>query len=91
MINKGHKGGTVRFSVNPGNGTGRVQLVADFTDWRPVAMRKQKNGDYVCIVPLGSGTYEYKFIIDGQWQMDSDNHCWAPNPFGTMNSVAQVD
>ena len=91
MVGKGRKVGTVRFAVNPHQGARRVQLAADFTGWKPKAMRKQKNGGFVNVVPLGCGTYEYKFLIDGQWQMDPDNHCWSLNPYGTMNSVAQVD
>lgn len=91
MVSKGRKAGTVRFVVNPNDGARRVQLAADFTGWEPMTMRKQKNGDFVCVVSLGRGTYEYRFLIDGEWQMDPNNHCWAPNPYGTINSVAQVD
>ena len=91
MVGKGSKKGTVRFALRPDFQPRRVQLLGDFTDWIPVTMRKQKDGSFVCVVPLQQGTYEYKFLVDGQWHTDPDNHCWSPNRYGTMNSVAQVD
>ncbi len=90
MIKKGSKNGTVRFAIHPCDGANRVQLVGDFTQWNPVTMRRQKNGDYVCIMPLADGTYEYKFIVDGEWEVDPDNNSWSANAFGTMNSIAMV-
>ncbi len=91
MITKGRKKGTVRFSLTPGNGADKVQLAGDFTGWQPKPLRKNKAGEYVSVVPLAPGTYEYKFIVDGQWVMDPDNSSWAANSFGTFNSVCRVE
>ncbi len=90
MIARGSKKGTYRFSVNPGGGAKKVQLVGDFTDWKPTAMTRQKDGSFAALVKLKAGTYEYKFIVDGQWRVDPDNGAWALNPFGTLNSVATL-
>ena len=89
MFAQGQKKGTIRFSIKPSNGAKKVQLVGDFTDWRPVEMRKQKTGAYAVTVPVPPGSHEYKFIFDGQWFVDSENNAWALNPFGTLNSVVQ--
>ena len=91
MFGKGRKNGTVRFAVKPRRGVKKVMLAGDFSGWRPVTMRKQKQGDYVAVVPLDAGSYEYKFIFDGQWAIDPDNSMWASNSFGSVNSVALVD
>jgi hypothetical protein len=39
---------------------------------------------------LPQGSYEYKFIIDGVWQHDTENDACAHNEMGTMNSVVTV-
>jgi len=92
MISKGSKKGTTRFAYKPKKGpAGKVSLVGSFSSWEPVTMRKQKDGSYVVNVPLQPGTYEYKFIVDDQWQLDPDNPSWTPNPFGTMNSIAHAE
>ena len=90
MFKQGQRKGTVRFEVKPANGAKKVQLAGDFTNWRPVEMLKQKNGAYAATVPVPLGNHEYKFIMDGQWVVDPDNNAWALNPYGTLNSVAQV-
>ncbi len=90
MFIKGTKKGTVKFSVKPSNGVKKVELAGDFSQWKPVPLRKQKDGAFAATVPLVDGNYEYKFIVDGQWVVDPDNNAWALNAFGTLNSVAQV-
>lgn len=91
MIGKGRKKGTIRFAFMPNGEARRVQIVGDFTGWKPMTMRKRSNGSYVVVLPLDSGAHEYKFLVDGQWHADPDNHCWAPNVHGTMNSIAMVE
>lgn len=90
MIAAGSKKGTFRFSINPGAGAKKVHLVGDFNQWKAAAMSKQKDGSFATVVKLKPGTYEYKFVVDGQWRVDPDNGAWALNPFGTLNSVATV-
>jgi 1,4-alpha-glucan branching enzyme len=90
MVEKGRKKGTLRFSLEA-NGSGKVELAGDFNDWQPSRMRKNKQGRYVAVVPVPPGVYEYKFIVDGDWITDPETHTWAMNPYGTMNSVAQMD
>jgi 1,4-alpha-glucan branching enzyme len=90
MFAKGMKKGTVRFSIKPENSAKKVLLVGDFNGWTPVDMKKQKDGQFVALLTLPAGTYEYKFIVDGQWRVDPDNSAWALNPYGTLNSVALV-
>jgi 1,4-alpha-glucan branching enzyme len=90
MFAKRTQKGAVRFSIKPENSAKKVMLVGDFNGWKPVEMKKQKDGQFAAIVTLPPGTYEYKFIVDGQWRVDPDNSAWALNPYGTLNSVAQV-
>ncbi len=92
MISKGRKKGTVRFAYRPGNGSAAgVKVAGDFNNWSPQTMRRQKNGEYVAICPVDQPDCEYKFLVDQDWTIDPDNHCSAPNPFGTINSVVHLD
>ena len=90
MVSKGQKKGTTKFTVKPGDAAKSVAVAGEFTDWKPVEMKKQKNGSYTVTLPLSPGNHQYKFILDGQWIADPDNDLWAPSPYGTLNSVVQV-
>jgi len=71
-----------------------VQLVADFTDWeaRPIIMDRMKprSRTFGAVVDLPPGTYQYKFIVDGEWVEDPKAESVA-NDFGTSNSVITVE
>jgi len=90
MLTKGRRKGTVRFALPVRRAAGKAFLAGDFTDWQPVAMRKQKD---MCSITLSlpPGTYQYKFIVDGEWILDRDNSHWTISPVGTINSVAAVE
>ena len=90
MFQQGRKKGTWRFSFHPPQSDTKVSLAGDFNDWQPARMRKGKDGSFVSVIALQPGSYEYKFLVDGQWQVDGDNAAYAMNPYGSANSVAVV-
>jgi len=69
-----------------------VYLIGDFNDWRPdeLKARRLKDGTWRKAVTLKPGTYQYLFLVDGQWWADPDNPARARNPFGTENSVIEI-
>ena len=85
MYGKGRKKGTVRISLQPGDAARKVAVAGTFSDLQPVRMRKQKSGEFVVNVEARPGNHEYKFLVDGDWQVDPDNSDWALNPYGTLN------
>ncbi len=91
MYAAGTKKGTVRFSFKPAIAAKSIGLAGNFNDWQIVKMVKQKNGGYAVSMSLPPGSYEYKFVVDGQWIVDPDTNTWAMNPYGTFNSIAQVE
>jgi 1,4-alpha-glucan branching enzyme len=91
MMTKSKKKGTYQFSFKPHNSTHRVELAGSFNGWQPIEMKKQKNGSFAATVPLEKGTWEYKFKIDEDWQLDPDNETYALNSYGTLNSVCTVE
>ncbi len=70
----------------------RVLLVGDFTQWQtgPIPMKKDNNGVWTATVSLAPGTYNYLFIVDGQWCEDPECPARVPNPYGGENMVRQV-
>jgi 1,4-alpha-glucan branching enzyme len=69
-----------------------VMLVGDFTGWEksPVTLKKQKDGSWKAIIPLEEGEHEYRFLVDGQWQDDTQCPDRRPNGFGQQNCIRIV-
>ena len=80
--------------VHPANGKVRqVSIAGDFNDWDPLATpmkRDEKLGVFQACLPLPPGRYLYRLIIDGHWTRDPFNTYVEANPFGELNSVAEV-
>jgi 1,4-alpha-glucan branching enzyme len=90
MYDKGRKKGTTRFSANF-DGAQKVVITGDFNNWQGQPMRKQKSGQFVANLELPPGTYEYRYLVDGEWHNDPDNNAFAMNVFGSTNSVAVIE
>ena len=83
----------VVLSIDAGPGK-NVGVAGNFNDWDPATKPmtdKDNSGVYSCTLLLKPGTYEYKFVIDGVWCVDTGNPHFAPNDLGTLNSVLIVE
>ena len=69
-----------------------VELVGGFTNWEdnPITLKKSKDGAWKASVTLESGTHEYRFKVDGQWQNDPECTRRTTNPFGEENCIREV-
>ncbi len=69
-----------------------VILMGDFNQWNPKKhpMKKNKNGVWEKVTFLFPGTYEYRFMVDGQWKNDPSNNQTRVNRFGTKNNFIVV-
>jgi len=85
---KRHK---VTFSLTSSDAN-EVILMGDFNQWNPKVhpMKKNKNGVWEKMTFLFPGTYEYRFMVDGQWENDPNNHQTRTNRFGTKNNLIVV-
>ena len=67
-----------------------VSLASDFNGWDETKneMHESDAGTWSCWIPkLSSGTYRYKFVIDGSvWTEDPANPDKEPDGFGGWNS-----
>ena len=90
MVKKGRAGGMLTFSIRVDVSVGKVSLAGDFTDWQPLRMRR-RNDVFSVTVPVGPGTHEYKFVVDGRWQTDPDHSDCAVGSYNTLNSIVIVE
>lgn len=67
-----------------------VELAGSFNGWKPAKMKRSKDGIWTVKVSLASGSYQYKFVFDGSWEVDSANPERIPDGQGGENSVKNV-
>ena len=77
-----------------GGGHKKIFLAGNFNDWKPdnpqYLMTADDTGTYTITVKLPPGTYQYKFVADGQWIKDPNSPADAPDGFGGRNGRFDV-
>ena len=70
----------------------RVFVAGDFNHWRAgdLRLRRDETGSWKVQVWLPPGRYEYRFIVDVEWQNDPHASACVPNGFGSSNGVLLV-
>lgn len=69
-----------------------VALMGEFNQWneKKHPMKKNANGVWEKIIMVPAGSYEYRFLVDGEWRNDPLNGQVCANCFGTFNNVLKV-
>jgi chromosome partitioning protein len=73
---------------------GSVQIAGDFNNWQPAESPMEKVGEsgvWQTKTSLPPGKYQYRLVVDGQWQKDPYNENSILNPYGEYNSVLEVN
>ncbi len=84
---------TVRFRDA---GASDVRIAGDFNGWVPdkgVQSRLESDGGsrvWTKVLRLPPGTYQYRYVVDGEWQEDPENRESQPSPSGGRNSILIV-
>jgi len=70
----------------------RVFLVGDFNGWNRTAtpMSRGEGGEWTCRLELPEGTYQFKYLADGEWFLDYAAFGIERGAFG-WNSVLVID
>jgi hypothetical protein len=82
----------VRF-VLVAKGAKKVSIAGDFNGWNPegiVLENADGQGTFVATVPLGRGSHEYMFLVDGKWLTDPTASETRPDGFGRSNAVLRL-
>lgn len=72
----------------------RIYLTGDFNEWRDHDLRLQQNrsGVWQAVLDLPVGrSYQFRYVIDGQWRTDSHADGFADNGYGGQNSVVVAE
>lgn len=69
-----------------------VFAAGDFNQWNASsdALARQKDGSWLLTKKLPVGKYNYKFVVDGQWQADPANPAVSDDGYGGHNSVLEI-
>ena len=71
-----------------------AHLYGDFTKWEnaPKSMVRHEDGSFTAEMTLPTGnSYRFRYLLDGgHWENDWAADAYAPNPFGTEDSVVNV-
>jgi len=70
-----------------------IKIAGDFNDWVPDKQVETRlhHGIITKILKLSPGAYQYRLVIDGQWQEDATNPNQAINMYGEINSILKVE
>jgi 1,4-alpha-glucan branching enzyme len=81
----------VNFAVQAQPGS-KVFLTGTFNNWSEIKkpLKETADGQFAGYLLLQPGVYEYKFIVDGEWRVDTEREEWTPNEYGSLNSVITV-
>lgn len=85
------KNGNAKFFLEGHQNAKKVILAGSFNKWDEnlYKMIKTKKG-WVLDLQLAPGTYEYKFIVDGNWTHDLANKKKALNEYAGYNSIIEI-
>ena len=86
---------SVEFRFTPViSGITNVFLAGTFNDWNDSKTRMSdadNDGTYTVTLLLAQGSYQYKFVVDGNWKQDPNNPDGVEDGFGGQNSLLKVD
>jgi 1,4-alpha-glucan branching enzyme len=66
-----------------------VSIAGDFNQWDTSShsLKQDKKGVWRISLSLNPGQYEYRFLVDGEWQNDPSCCSLIDNAFGTSNCL----
>ena len=74
-----------------------VRIAGDFNGWVPdkgVRSLIESEGQqrtWTKVLLLPPGTYQYRYVVDGEWRADPDNPRSVPSPSGRNNSLLVIE
>lgn len=71
----------------------RIYLVGDFNDWQThvTPFIQGRDGVWRAVVELPAGRqYQFRYLVDGEWQTDYHADGWVESPYGSVNSIVDT-
>ncbi|MFC1585299.1 glycogen-binding domain-containing protein [Fibrobacterota bacterium] len=80
----------VTFKIKAEKGA-KIFVAGSFNGWSMNQHRlNSRNGAFSTSIMLSRGRHEYKFVVNGEWQPDTECSDWIQNEHGTINSVIRI-
>jgi chromosome partitioning protein len=68
-----------------------VEVAGDFNGWIPEALiYRHESGLWQKVVGVNRGAFRYKYIVDGEWQVDPCQPAQLSNAFGGYDSYVEI-
>jgi len=69
-----------------------VCVAGTFNNWSAdsAPLKPARDGNWSIQLNLKAGRYEYRFVVDGEWQDDPGAAESVPNPYGGRNAVLKI-
>ena len=82
----------IEFSLSSPQATS-VFIAGDFNQWNLSAhpLKQDRKGVWKISVALDPGRYEYRYLVNGEWQNDPNCSSFVENRFGTFNCLRIVE
>ena len=71
-------------------GARSVEIAGDFNHWVPEALMTRETGLWQKVVPIKERKFRYKYIVDGEWQIDPCHEERRENEFGGIDSYLEL-
>ncbi len=82
----------VTFAIDAPNAKD-IHIVGEFNHWKideGSRLSRIQDGKWEKRLGLSPGEYKYKFVVDGEWVLDSKNSQRIQNAFGTFDSIIHL-
>jgi len=71
-------------------GARSVEVAGDFNHWIPEPLLTRENGLWQKVVSVKDRKFRYKYIVDGEWQVDPHHDEKRENEFGGIDSYLEL-
>ncbi|MDD5226688.1 MAG: glycogen-binding domain-containing protein, partial [Candidatus Omnitrophica bacterium] len=67
-----------------------IEIAGDFNHWVPEPLvRRDQDGLWQKVISVELKTFRYKFIVDGEWQVDPNQPTQKENAYGGVDSYME--
>ncbi len=70
-------------------GAESVSVIGDFSDWRPLPMRRE-GAAWIVQARVTPGVYHFGFLVDGEWYVPEEATGLVTDEFGRANATLVV-
>ena len=93
-LNRGGKTCRVTFTMPAEVEAQEIHLCGEFNDWSESShpLKRRKDGRFSATLSLEvDRSYRFRYLLDGErWENDWEADAYAPNQFGTEDSIVQL-